>query len=68
MGKGVAKVLAGLDYQEHEVIVLCRSRALGEKVIKEIENSTSNRKISIVHCDLTKLSDVSLAIIASSFK
>jgi short-subunit dehydrogenase involved in D-alanine esterification of teichoic acids len=62
MGKGVAKVLAGIDNQIHEVILLCRSKELGEATIKEIESSTNNKKISIVICDLTKLSDVQNAI------
>ena len=38
MGKGVAKVLAGIDNQIHEVIILCRSKELGEATIREIEN------------------------------
>lgn len=63
MGKGVAKVLAGADNQSHEIILLCRSKILGETTIKEIEKSTSNKTISIVLCDLTKLSDVRNAII-----
>ena len=58
MGKGVAKVLAGIDNQVHEIIILCRSKKLGEDVIKELKNTTSNKKISFVLCDLTKLSDV----------
>lgn len=62
MGKGVAKVLAGIDNQVHEVIILCRSKELGESVIKEFENTTLNKKISIILCDLTKLSDVNNAI------
>jgi len=62
MGKGVAKVLAGIDNQIHEVIILCRSEALGEATIKEIEGSTRNKKISIILCDLTKLTDVRTAI------
>jgi hypothetical protein len=62
MGKGVAKVLAGIDDKIHEVIILCRSKALGEATIKEIERSTNNTKLSIVICDLTKLTDVRNAI------
>jgi hypothetical protein len=62
MGKGVAKVLAGTDNQIHEVILLCRSNKLGEATIREIESSTGNKKISIILCDLAKLSDVRLAI------
>jgi hypothetical protein len=62
MGKGVAKVIAGLDNQIHEVIILCRSLELGEATIREIESSTGNKKISIILCDLTKLADVRLAI------
>jgi len=63
MGKGVAKVLAGLDNREHEIIILCRSKELGEAITNEIINTTSNQKISIVLCDLAKLSDVKRAII-----
>ncbi len=62
MGKGVAKVLADIDNQVHEIIILCRSKKLGEEVIKEFENTTSNKKISFILCDLTKLSDVKNAI------
>ena len=62
MGKGVAKILAGLDNQEHEIIILCRSKELGEVVLKEIVDTTSNKQLSIIVCDLTKLSDVRRAI------
>jgi short-subunit dehydrogenase involved in D-alanine esterification of teichoic acids len=62
MGKGVAKVLAGIDNQIHEIILLCRSEKLGESTIKEIENSTMNKKMSIIICDLAKLGDVKNAI------
>ena len=63
MGKGVAKVLADLDNQAHEIIILCRSKELGETVLTELVNATSNNKISIILCDLTKLADVKRAII-----
>ncbi len=62
MGKGVAKVLSGIDNQIHEVILLCRSKELGEASIREFESSTGNKNISIVLCDLAKLSDVRFAI------
>ncbi|TVP91889.1 SDR family NAD(P)-dependent oxidoreductase, partial [Alkalibacterium sp.] len=62
MGKGVAEVLAGADNQAHEVIILCRSEMLGMKVREEIIEKTLNEKVSIVLCDLTKLSDVKHAI------
>ena len=62
MGKGVAKVLAGSDNQIHEIIILCRSKERGETTNKEIKDITKNQKISIVLCDLTKLSDVRNAI------
>ncbi len=62
MGKGVAKVLAGIDQQMHEIILLCRSKELGESTIREIESITMNNKISIIQCDLAKLSDVKHAI------
>lgn len=62
MGKGLAKELAYLDNQEHELIILCRSRELGQATIDEFEKDTKNRKVSIVLCDLTKLSDVKNAI------
>jgi hypothetical protein len=62
MGKGVAKIVAGTDNKIHEIIILCRSEKLGEAVIRELANETSNKKISIVICDLTKLADVKRAI------
>ena len=62
MGKGVAKVLAGIDNKIHEIIILCRSKERGEATIKELEAATKNNKITMVLCDLTKLSDVRKAI------
>jgi hypothetical protein len=62
MGKGVAKILAGIDNQNHEVIILGRSKERGEATIKELEGITKNKKISMVLCDLTKLIDVRSAI------
>ena len=62
MGKGVAQVLAGMDDQLHEIIMLCRSKERGEATIKELEAATKNNKISMVLCDLAKLSDVRNAI------
>ena len=62
MGKGVAQILAGLDDRAHEIIILCRSKERGEATIQEIESATKNNKISLVICDLTKLSDVRNAI------
>ena len=62
MGKGVAKILAGIDNQAYEIIILCRSRERGETTLNELAAATSNDKISIVLCDLTKLSDVREAI------
>ncbi len=63
MGKGVAKVLAGIDNQVHEIIILGRSEKLGKDVIKELAHTVSNKKISFILCDLTKLSDVKNAIL-----
>jgi len=62
MGKGVAKVLAGIDNQNHEIILLGRSKELGEATIREIENVSMNKKMSIILCDLAKLNDVRTAI------
>ena len=62
MGKGVAKVLAGKDNQMHEIILICRSKELGEETIKELEKTTFNKNISIILCDLRRLSDVRSAI------
>jgi len=62
MGKGVAKILAGMDKQSHEIILLCRSKELGEETIKEFEGITGNRKTTMVLCDLTRLGDVRSAI------
>jgi hypothetical protein len=58
MGKGVAKILAGIDNQAHEVIILGRSKELGEVTVNELEAATQNKNISFVLCDLTRLSDV----------
>jgi len=58
MGKGVAKILAGSDNQTHEIIILCRSKELGEATVKEFEVTTKNKNTAYVLCDLTKLSDV----------
>jgi hypothetical protein len=58
MGKGVAKVLAGANKQANEIIILCRSQKLGQQVVEELTTFTSNQNISIVICDLAKLSDV----------
>ena len=62
MGKGVAKVLAGIDNQIHEIILLCRSKELGEATIREIESAAMNKNTSIILCDLAKLTDVRTAI------
>jgi NAD(P)-dependent dehydrogenase (short-subunit alcohol dehydrogenase family) len=62
MGKGVAQVLAGIDDQSHEIIILCRSKERGEATIQEIESASQNTKMSMVLCDLAKLSDVRKAI------
>ena len=62
MGKGVAKVLAAIDNQSHEIIILCRSKKLGNGLMEEFENTTSNKKISFIQCNLAKLSDVRNAI------
>lgn len=63
MGKGVAKVLASKDSQAHELIILCRSKALGQALIDEIKRESHNTKISIVLCDLSKLEDVKNAVL-----
>jgi len=62
IGKGVAKILAGLDNQSHEIIILDKSKELGLANIKELKSITKNNKISFVLCDLAKLSDVRTAI------
>ena len=61
MGKGVAKILAGMDQQAHEIIILCRSKERGVATIKEFEG-LGNTKASMVLCDLMKLDDVKKAI------
>jgi hypothetical protein len=62
MGKGVAKVLSAIDDQIHEIILLGRSEELGEATIRELESFSGNKKLSFVLCDLTKLSEVRVAI------
>ena len=49
MGKGVAKVLAGIDNQNHEIILLGRSKELGEATIRELERSTMNKKYHLFY-------------------
>ncbi|OJF92408.1 hypothetical protein [Alkalibacterium sp. 20] len=44
MGKGVAKVLASIGNQSHEIIILCRSKEIGETVIEEFKSTTLNEK------------------------
>ena len=61
MGKGVAEVLAGADAAAHEIIILCRSKELGERAVEELRKETKNDKVSIILCDLAKLSDVGRA-------
>lgn len=55
MGKGVALALAAGGA---EVIILCRSAERGQSTIREIQAATENPNVSLVQCDLTKLSDV----------
>lgn len=62
MGKGVARILAAADNHSHEIILLCRSAAQGEATIREIKNASGNTSMSLVLCDLAKLSDVRKAI------
>jgi NADP-dependent 3-hydroxy acid dehydrogenase YdfG len=62
MGKGVAKVLAGMDHQMHELILLGRSEKLGAETIHEIRQATANQQVSLIVCDLANLGDVRAAI------
>jgi hypothetical protein len=62
MGKGVAKILAASQEQAHEVIILCRSEARGEATVNQLRATNDNPNISMVLCDLTKLSAVRNAI------
>ena len=62
MGKGVAKALAERDKGSHEVIILCRSKTRGDATLKELRSLTNNPNLSVVLCDLTRLSDVRRAI------
>jgi len=62
MGKGVARVLASSKNQHHEIIMLCRSKSLGESVKKELTELSGNSSISVVVCDLSSLEDVKHAI------
>jgi hypothetical protein len=41
---------------------MCRSKELGEATIREIESSTGNKNVTIILCDLAKLSDVRFAV------
>lgn len=58
MGKGLAKALALETQDDHEIVILCRSKELGLSTIKELEELGENHKVSLVLCDLSKLEDV----------
>lgn len=62
IGKGAAQVLASMDDPKNEIIILCRSRKLGEETIEAFDSNPSKGKHSIVLCDLSNLSDVKKAI------
>lgn len=62
MGKGLAKVLAGSKQQNHEIIMLCRSKILGESVKNVLSALSDTLKISYVICDLSSLTAVKQAI------
>lgn len=63
MGKGLAQVLAGLHNNTHEIIILCRSLALGNETVRELEQLTGNKSISLIICDLSSMNDVKQAIV-----
>jgi NAD(P)-dependent dehydrogenase (short-subunit alcohol dehydrogenase family) len=62
MGKGLGKILASLDDGSHELIILCRSLAAGEKLREELRSQYRYELLSLVRCDLAILADVSRAI------
>lgn len=62
IGKGVARALAAADNRQHEIIILGRSKTLCEATVQELEQSTGNKKLSFVVCDLAKLKDVKAVI------
>ncbi len=62
MGKGVAKILAGMTQEKNELIILCRSQELGQKTIEELKTATPGAVVSIVLCDLARMSDVRSAV------
>ncbi len=63
MGKGVAKVVAESDNQIHEIIILCRSKETrGKPRSMNQKKALKNNKISMILCDLAKLSDVKKTI------
>lgn len=63
MGKGVARVLASSNNQNHEIIMLCRSQELGEAVKEELTLLPGKPTVSMVLCDLSNLDDVKEAIL-----
>lgn len=60
MGKGVAKVLAEREGERHEIVLLCRSRSLGEATIAELGGKGA--ALSLVVCDLADLGSTRLAV------
>jgi NAD(P)-dependent dehydrogenase (short-subunit alcohol dehydrogenase family) len=62
MGKGVAKALAAYPGANNEIIILCRSEALGLKTIDEIKAESPGAALSLVLCDLADMNSVRSAV------
>lgn len=62
MGKGVAKALAAYSGANNEIIILCRSEALGLKTIDEIKAESPDAALSLVLCDLADMNSVRSAV------
>ena len=62
IGKGLTKVLSSKDKEVKALILLCRSKTLGQQTMDEIDRMGHKVKTSLVLCDLSKLGDVRKAI------
>ncbi|MBL7729461.1 MAG: SDR family NAD(P)-dependent oxidoreductase, partial [Dinghuibacter sp.] len=53
---------------QHELIILCRNKALGEQTVKELGAVAGNGRISFVLCNLARMRDVHRAIREIKYK
>ncbi|MBU0936067.1 MAG: SDR family NAD(P)-dependent oxidoreductase [Spirochaetes bacterium] len=63
MGRGVANALAEYRAENNELILLCRSEALGLQTIAELQAKNRAAEFSLVLCDLSDMDSVRRAVL-----